>query len=425
MKQVGQSATFGRRTEPHTIIIARGEEIRHFTLTPWKVAALGTVCTAIAICYLLATSYLVLRDDLIGASVARQARMQQAYEDRISALRAQVDRITSRQLLDQKLVESKVSELLERQSMLSQRHGRLGPLLERAAEIGADAAPVPVPTAKPLIKAELKSSNPLLADTTPQIPPSALSLWPIRHETANDETAADRADTLFRSINTSLKSIEDEQIARLSKLTEEAYRTAEEISDALTDAGLTVDQHSDQAATGGPLIPYDPSTNFDARVKELDDALSTLEKAKSAALKLPVSNPAPGRAVTSTFGPRRDPLLGSLALHSGMDFRSSVGQPVRATGSGKVIHAGWNGGYGRMVEIDHGEGLTTRYAHMSKVAVAVGQTVKAGELLGNSGNSGRSTGPHLHYEVRRNGDALNPLPFIKAGRKIQKYLHQS
>src|SRR6185295_18787372 len=107
----------------------------------------GSALFAIAIGYLLATSYLVLRDDLIGASLARQARMQQAYEDRISALRAQVDRITSRQLLDQQLMEDKVSELLERQTQLTARHGRLSSVLDRAAtELPATA---PAPADKP------------------------------------------------------------------------------------------------------------------------------------------------------------------------------------------------------------------------------------------------------------------------------------
>src|SRR5690606_19536617 len=110
---------------------ARGDEIRHFIVRPWLAAFVGSMVAAMAIGYLLATSYLVLRDDLLGATAARQARMQQAYEDRISALRAQVDRITSRQILDQQLVESKVSELLARQSQLTQRHGRIGPILER------------------------------------------------------------------------------------------------------------------------------------------------------------------------------------------------------------------------------------------------------------------------------------------------------
>src|SRR5690606_363286 len=112
--------------------IARGDEIRHFTVRPWMAALAGSLVAAVAIGYLLATSYLVLRDDLIGAGIARQARIQQAYEDRIAALRTQVDRITSRQLLDQQLMQTKVSELLLRQSQLTRRHGRLGPILERA-----------------------------------------------------------------------------------------------------------------------------------------------------------------------------------------------------------------------------------------------------------------------------------------------------
>jgi murein DD-endopeptidase MepM/ murein hydrolase activator NlpD len=425
VKQAGQPATFGWRKEPHTVIIARGDEIRHFTIQPWVAALAGSAFAAVAIGYLLATSYLVLRDDLIGATVARQARMQQAYEDRISALRAQVDRITSRQLLDQQLVESKVSELLERQSQLTLRHGRLGPLLERAGEMEpASPAAAPVPAPKPEIKAEITGPNPLLAAASTSSTP-ALSLWPLRNQLADGDSAADHADKLFVAINQSLRSIESEQMERVSKLAENAYRTADEISEALETAGLSVEEDNDAPALGGPLVPYDPASAFDTKVKELDEALSTLETVKAAAIRLPISNPAPGRAVTSTYGPRRDPLLGTLALHSGMDFRSSVGSPVKATGKGKVIHAGWNGGYGRMVEIDHGDGLTTRFAHMSKISVAVGQTVNAGDLLGRSGNSGRSTGPHLHYEVRKDGEAVNPLPFIKAGRKIEKYLAPS
>ncbi|TGV64821.1 M23 family peptidase, partial [Mesorhizobium sp. M00.F.Ca.ET.149.01.1.1] len=158
MKSTGQSAVFGRRKEPHTVIIARGNEIRHFTIRPWLAAFIGSALAAIAIGYLLATSYLVLRDDLIGATTARQARMQQAYEDRISALRAQVDRITSRQLLDQQLMETKVSELLARQTQLSERHGRLGPILERAENEVGDAPATSAATPKPDEHAEVTGS---------------------------------------------------------------------------------------------------------------------------------------------------------------------------------------------------------------------------------------------------------------------------
>jgi len=423
VKQAGQSATFGRRKEPHTVIIARGDDIKHFTVKPWMAALTGSVLAAMAVGYLLATSYLVLRDDLIGAAIARQARMQQAYEDRISALRAQVDRITSRQLLDQQLVESKVTELLQRQTTLSQRHGKLGALIDRA-EAETTPTTAPTPPEKPDVRAEIDVAPPqVVAAANTAIP--ALSLWSMRNQLAEGDSAADRADKLFVAINQSLRSIETEQMAKVSKLAEDAYLTADTISEALESAGLSLDRDDPREATGGPLVPLDPSTAFDAKVKELDDALSELEDVKAEALRLPISNPAPGRAVTSTFGPRRDPLLGSLALHSGMDFRSSIGSPVRATGAGKVIHAGWNGGYGKMVEIDHGNGLTTRYAHMSSVEVSDGDRVQPGDLVGKSGNTGRSTGPHLHYEVRKNGEALNPLPFIKIGRKIGKYLIRS
>ncbi|TIT51151.1 MAG: M23 family peptidase, partial [Mesorhizobium sp.] len=156
MNVASQSTVFGRRKEPHTVIIARGNEIRHFTIRPWVAAFCGSALAAMAVGYLLATSYLVLRDDLIGATTARQARMQQAYEDRISALRAQVDRITSRQLLDQQLMETKVGELLERQSQLSLRHGRLGPILERT-ESDVGAAPA---SAKPDKRADVTDAQP-------------------------------------------------------------------------------------------------------------------------------------------------------------------------------------------------------------------------------------------------------------------------
>ena len=128
---------------------------------------------------------------------------------------------------------------------------------------------------------------------------------------------------------------------------------------------------------------------------------------------------------TSDFGNRYDPYYRVWQLHAGTDFAAGSGTPIRAAASGRVIRAGWNGGYGRMVEVDHGGGLTTRYAHLSKVLVGVGDKVEAGDELGETGSSGRSTGPHLHYEVRRNGEAVNPVPFIKVGNAIKRYLTAS
>ena len=412
---------FGRRKEPHTVIIARGDDIRHFTVRPWLAAFAGSVLAALAISYLLATTYLVLRDDLVGATVVRQARMQQAYEDRISALRAQVDRITSRQLLDQQIVESKVSELLARQSQLTLRHGRLGPILDRmSGDAAAPALPVsgsaPVSREKPDFRA--------LLDPPAEAGGSALAaLWPVRQGRAERESAADRADKLFVAINQSLRAIEDEQIEGLDALAENAFETADTIAEALAAAGLAVAPAAEaDQAVGGPLVPVEAGRAFEMRVRELDEALEKLETVKAAARALPIHNPAPGQAVTSSFGVRRDPLLRTPALHAGIDFRAAVGTPVRATGAGTVVRAGWNGGYGRMVEIDHSSGLTTRYAHLSRIRVRQGERLDSGDIVGETGSSGRSTGPHLHYEVRRNGDALDPLRFLKVGKKIADLL---
>ena len=134
---MSNAAVFGKRKEPHTIIIAQGDRISHFTIRPWMAALGASVLAAIAIGYLLATSYLMLRDDIFNAAIARQARMQHAYEDRIASLRSQVDRITSYRLLDQQIMETKVTELLNRQSVLASRNGQLAPLLENPDEFAA------------------------------------------------------------------------------------------------------------------------------------------------------------------------------------------------------------------------------------------------------------------------------------------------
>jgi murein DD-endopeptidase MepM/ murein hydrolase activator NlpD len=134
---------------------------------------------------------------------------------------------------------------------------------------------------------------------------------------------------------------------------------------------------------------------------------------------LPIRRPVSGEIdMSSTFGVRIDPFLGRPAFHTGIDFRGDIGEAVRATGSGTVIAAGWSGGYGRMVDIDHGNGLTTRYGHLADIVVQVGQSVKIGQVVGRMGSTGRSTGPHLHYETRVDGDAVDPQRFLRAGLRM-------
>jgi murein DD-endopeptidase MepM/ murein hydrolase activator NlpD len=105
-------------------------------------------------------------------------------------------------------------------------------------------------------------------------------------------------------------------------------------------------------------------------------------------------------------------------MHTGVDFRASTGDPVRVTANGRVVSAGWAGGYGRMVEVNHGNGLSTRYGHLSQIDVKVGDYVKIGQVIGEVGSTGRSTGPHLHYETRIDGEAVDPQKFLRAGLRF-------
>jgi murein DD-endopeptidase MepM/ murein hydrolase activator NlpD len=182
---------------------------------------------------------------------------------------------------------------------------------------------------------------------------------------------------------------------------------------------------STYSGQGGPLMPITMSTRgkppdaMSLRANEVLSALDELNLYRIAAEQLPFSMPVRSNfRLTSGFGYRRDPINGGRRLHAGTDFAGPRGTPIYAGGDGTVIFAGRQSGYGLMVEIRHPFGLSTRYAHMARIRVSEGQRVSRGDRIGDMGNTGRSTGTHLHYEVRRDGDPVNPMTFITAGRDV-------
>lgn len=429
-----ENRVFGKREQQHVIILASGDRIRHMTIRPWMIAVSFCFAAMFTIGYLAATSYLVLRDGLIGATMARQARMQHDYEDRISALRAQVDRVTSRQLLDQQVVEEKVEKLFQQQLALSERNGKLDTLMNRAGNAGLSDVPgddMPAPeNASPAAgdrraDAGIEAIDRLLSGGTARQARQA-SVAALAYA-APGESAADRTDRMFSKVTLSLKGIERQQLSRIEALTTGASDTADAIERILSRNGIevaaadTADLNAD--AIGGPFVEPETGDAFEGSLGSLDTALNRLDQMRDTVRKTPFANPSPGSDVTSRFGNRTDPFLGRLALHAGIDFRLPVGSTVYATGSGTVVTAGRSGGYGNLVEIDHGGGLTTRYAHLSRVTVRTGQSVDSGDPVGLSGSTGRSTGPHLHYEVRRDGRASDPARFLAAGRKLSTYMN--
>ncbi len=425
--EAGKSV-FAKRRKAPVLILASGDKVRHLTVKPWMTALGVAVAATLTMGYFGATTYLVLRDDLLGASIARQARIQHEYEDRISALRAQVDRVTSRQLLDQQVVEKKVEKLMERQSALTDRHGKINELLERAESVGATQPEIPVPATKPTADDRRASADSpfdaILGTDTKTAGIDPITTRALGFAPTAAESPANRADRIFSNVSLSLKSIEQQQIAKIENLRLGASEKADAIATVLRRTGIQPKTEDSTEDTGGPYIPVSNPTGdrFDLKLTQLDLALQRLEEIRSQAMRYPFGNPIPGAMETSGFGYRKDPFLGTLALHPGIDFRGGIGDPARATGAGTVITAGQASGYGNMIEIDHGNGITTRYGHLSEILVRVGQHVDTGETIGRVGNTGRSTGPHLHYEVRRNGVAIDPSGFLNAGLKITSLL---
>lgn len=194
---------------------------------------------------------------------------------------------------------------------------------------------------------------------------------------------------------------------RLRKLARGNIRAVEK---ALAGTGLTVDGLIRKGGgQGGPFIPAESPHHPD---------VERWESLSRAVRVLPLAAPLSDFTVTSGFGPRRDPVNKRRARHEGVDLKAPLRSPVAATAPGKVVFAGRKGGYGRLVEVDHGLGVHTRYGHLAAINVRLGQKVAGGQRIGLLGSSGRSTGPHLHYEVLVDQQPRNPSRFLKAGKNL-------
>jgi murein DD-endopeptidase MepM/ murein hydrolase activator NlpD len=221
-----------------------------------------------------------------------------------------------------------------------------------------------------------------------------------------------------------LARLEARQLAFVENLTRYADRRAKRDEAALRKLGLdprTV-LASMRAAQGGPLQKLATSRDgsTDPRFERLGLSLARMDALEEGLQGVPHVTPAEGGLITSGFGYRSDPFTGGGAFHPGLDFRGAYGAPIHAAAEGRVSFVGQIRGYGNVVEISHGNGLLTRYAHMSKTLAKVGQHVAAGAVIGKIGSTGRSTGPHLHFEVRANNRVVNPRPFLERAPDVLK-----
>ena len=405
-------------------LVHAGKQVRFGPVVFWIVV--GTV-TALGMWSAATATYFAFRDDVLTRLIARQAEMQYAYEDRIAELRAKVDRATSRQLLDQEQFDQKLEQVMRRQTTLESRAAAIGGMSDvtgsiRAPSRGAAATdPTPSGTPKP---------SPISDTAVFVAPPDrearlesrapVLSLAPV-----TKAAKIQGVDNVIVRLQNSLDQVERRQLASLTSVEDSLESRARRMRGVFTDLGLDIGQleaATPRAGMGGPYVPVKLSGDagaFERQLYRINISRAQVDRLNRTLALVPYRKPVIGEVeFTSGFGVRSDPFLGRPAMHTGLDFRAAMGDPVRVTANGKVASSGWAGGYGRMVEIDHGNGLSTRYGHLSEINVKVGDVVKIGQVIGAVGSTGRSTGPHLHYETRIDGEAVDPQKFLRAGVRL-------
>lgn len=225
-----------------------------------------------------------------------------------------------------------------------------------------------------------------------------------------------------------LAEIEARQLAYVENMTRYADWRAGKAEQALRKLNLDpramerAARAEARSAMGGPLelLATSADGSLDPRFERLGLSLERMSALELALEGVPRVVPAAVTRISSNFGYRRDPFNRRAAMHNGIDFKGPYGSPIYAAAMGEVTFAGWKGGYGRTVEVTHTNGIMTRYAHLARITVKKGQSIDAGATLGGLGSSGRSTGPHLHFEVRINGGAVNPRPFLETAPDVLK-----
>src|ERR1700744_910109 len=401
-----------------------GKQVRFGPGAFWIVV--GTV-TALGMWSAATATYFAFRDDVLTRLIARQAEMQYANEDRIADLRAKVDRAPSRQLLDQEQFDQKLEQIMRRQTALESRGTALGTIPDVTGSFGApsrgaaetEAVPAGVPKPSPISdtavfvappdrEARLESRAPIVANAP-----------------ATKSAKIQGADNVIVRLQNSLDQVERRQFASLSSLEESMDSRMRRMRGVISDLGLDIGQleaATPRPAMGGPYVPVKLGADagaFERQLYRINMTRAQVDRLNRTLALVPYRKPVIGEVeFTSGFGVRSDPFLGRPAMHTGLDFRAAMGDPVRVTANGKVVSSGWAGGYGRMVEIDPGNGLSPRYGHLSEINVKVGDLVKIGQVIGAVGSTGRSTGPHLHYETRIDGEAVDPQKFLRAGVRL-------
>lgn len=313
-------------------------------------------------------------------------------------------------LVNQLLTADERAEVAQQQAAAAASEKRIAQYRDRVAETAAD----------------LEERQALLegvAETHFGIDPEAIAAQPAAATVEPATTPPIKTSAIDPNLPPeaqALARLEARQERFASRLLAAVNIRAANAEDAVAKLGLNPAAIVRSAATGrgGPFIPYKgrmgKAKTLGKSFAALESALFRMEVLERTLVAVPSGNPADVLMMSSGFGYRSDPFTGAGAMHAGLDFRGPIGTPILAAAPGRVSFVGQKSGYGNVVEVDHGQGILTRYAHLSGFTSTVGAQVAAGQQIAKMGSTGRSTGSHLHFEVRLNGVAVNPRRFLEA-----------
>jgi murein DD-endopeptidase MepM/ murein hydrolase activator NlpD len=432
--------------EPHLpeqrLYLKSEVETRFIRLRPLT-QAITIGVSSLALGWMIFATALILLDSISAGSSREQTQRQQSlYEERLNALSVDRDLRVEEAASAQMRFNSALGQVSVMQArLLASEDGR------HELEIGIDVIQNTLRrtirerdearSAAALAAAELESQTGTVRTEAGRVRDTEQTLDLIAaalNETARQRDialgAADRASARAEDILKQKRDLEARNNRIFTQLEEALTVSVEPLEKMFKEAGLNPDTllksvREGYSGQGGPLTPISLSTSGHApfaeetRANAVLEGLDRMNLYRIAAFKAPFDMPVKSAfRWTSGFGFRQDPKGWGTRLHEGTDMAAAYGTPIYATADGVIEYAGWQNGYGRLIKIRHAYGIETRYGHLAQIRVEVGQRVSRGDRIGDMGNSGRSTGTHLHYEIRIGGSPINPMTFIKAANNV-------
>jgi murein DD-endopeptidase MepM/ murein hydrolase activator NlpD len=417
-RAIAAAAEWAVRTFPERqLYLQTNGDLKFLRITTWHQTAAAAAAVCLGLWLAVATGMSLVSGVMLGQQDARVAQVSAKYERWLAEHRA-------REVSAKAQLKERTAEFEEAAAEFEQRQALLAAILQASAP---PATPIGPARAQPISNGApaAAGTRTLTIDAAPR--PAGAPAPAAAPAPAPDR----RADANPHQRLAALDASQDALIERAAALAEARAQAARAQLRAvgLPEHVVLAALEAPTGASGGPEIRLDDafrkaSRHVDAafvrEMKALSEALEEAAKLERVLRAMPVALPVTGVfRITSGFGARRDPFSGGAAFHGGIDFVQPHGAPIFTTAPGRVTFAGWMSGYGQLVEVDHGFGFRTRYAHLSGVDVALGQAVRQGQLVGRMGSTGRSTGTHLHYEIIFGGRTYDPANFMRTTADVR------